>query len=108
MREGLYKAEFKTPFGTGVGVMFLHSGKVSGGNSALYYTGGYSVKDDHWEADIVTRRHTLNLNVASVFGLDLVHVTMDGTVKGDEIIIEGVSSEVPDMQMHGKLIHLSD
>lgn len=108
MREGLYKAEFKTPFGTGVGVLFLRNGKIRGGNSALYYVGDYSVKDTQWEAEIVTRRHTLNLNIASVFGLDLVHVTMDGTIKEDEIIIEGVSSEVPDMQMHGKLTFLSD
>ncbi|MBL4906562.1 MAG: hypothetical protein JKX94_03845 [Sneathiella sp.] len=108
MQEGLYKTAFETPFGSGLGVMVLRNGKAHGGNSALFYVGDYSLNDTHWEARIITRRHSLDLNMASVFGLDLVHVTMNGQVNGKEITIKGVADEVPDMEMHGKLTFLCD
>ena len=106
--DGLYKAEFKTPFGTGAAVFFLDGGKLRGGNSALYYVGSYEFTGTRFHATMKTDRHTFDLNVASVFGMDQLTVTLEGFVDGDTIAIDGVADEVPDMQLHGKMIRLCD
>lgn len=108
MQEGLYKAEFQTPFGSGVGVFYMHDGKIHGGNTALYYVGDYEIKGEHFTANIVTRRHSLNLNIASVFGVDTAHVRMEGSFKGDDVLIEGFAEEADDMQLTGKLTFLCE
>ncbi|MEP3245075.1 MAG: GrlR family regulatory protein [Sneathiella sp.] len=106
--DGLYKAEFKTPFGNGAAVFYLKNGALHGGNSALYYVGEYNFSGSQFHATLQTDRHTYDLNIASVFGMDQLNVTLEGIVEGDMIAIDGVADEVPDMQLRGKLTRLCD
>jgi len=106
--DGLYKAEFQTPFGKGGAVFFLIDGKLRGGNSALFYVGEYSFNGGQFTATMKTNRHTFDLKVASVFGMDELTVTLEGQVDGDTISIDGIADEVPDMQLHGKMYRLCD
>jgi len=106
MKEGLYKAEFETPFGKGSGVMFFDRGRVRGGNTGLYYVGKYDVTGDSLHIHLKTRRHTLDGHTASVFGMDDITVTMEGMIDGENITLDGVADEIPDMQMRGRLTYL--
>lgn len=106
--DGLYKAEFQTPFGKGGAVFFLSEGKLRGGNSALYYVGKYSFAGSQFSATLQTKRHTYDLKVASVFGMDELTITLEGQVNGDTISIDGIADEVPDIQLHGKMYRLCD
>ena len=108
MNEGLYKAEFETPFGKGTAVIYLHNGLFRGGNSALFYTGTYELKGDNFHAQAKIKRHSQDLNIASVFGMDNITVTIEGEIEGNIINIDGLADEVPDMQMRGKLTRLCD
>ncbi len=102
MIEGLYKAEFETPFGKGSGVLLLKDGLIHGGNTALYYIGRYDVTGNSLHAHIKTRRHTQDLQTASVFGMDDINVIIEGVIDGEIIMLDGVAEEVPDMQMRGR------
>lgn len=108
MQEGLYKAEFETVFGSGTGVFHFSDGKLRGGNSALYYHGTYELTGSTMHATFKAKRHSQDVNIASVFGMDDITVIMEGHIKDDIIMIDGVAEEVPDMPMHGKLTLLSD
>jgi hypothetical protein len=44
--------------GEGTGVIELNDGKVTGGDTALAYTGSYVVDGDNFTAFIATERHT--------------------------------------------------
>ena len=106
MREGLYKAEFETPFGKGAGVMLFENGLVRGGNTGLYYVGKYDVTGNSLHIQLKTRRHTHDGQTASVFGMDDITVIIEGVIEGDDITLDGVADEIPDMQMRGRLTYL--
>ncbi|OUR76593.1 hypothetical protein A9Q83_13550 [Alphaproteobacteria bacterium 46_93_T64] len=108
MNEGLYKAEFETPFGRSTAVIYLYNGLFRGGNSALFYVGIYELKGNSFSAVTKVKRHSQDLNIASVFGMDNINVIIEGEIEGNIINIDGVATEVPDMQMRGKLTRLSD
>jgi|GEM_PF-2243027 len=108
MREGLYKMEFSTSFGTGSGVINLRDGLARGGNSVLFYIGEYELKDNLLHIRLKSERHSYKLNEASVFGLEVAHVTITGEMEDDGIIISGIADEVPDMLLTGKITFLSE
>ncbi len=103
MKEGLYKAEFETPFGRGSGVMLFESGRIRGGNTGLYYVGKYDVTGGSLHAHLKVLRHTHDGHTASVFGMDDITVILEGMIDGEVITLDGVSEEIPDMQMRGRL-----
>lgn len=108
MNEGLYKAEFETPFGKGTAVIYLHNGLFRGGNSALFYKGTYEIDGKTLHAQAKIKRHSQDLNIASVFGMDNITVTIEGVIEGNIINVDGLSDDVPDMQMRGKFTRLCD
>ncbi|MFT6559161.1 hypothetical protein [Sneathiella sp.] len=106
--NGLYKAQFQTPFGSGSAVFVLRDGQLRGGNGALYYVGNYRLDGETFSATLKTDRHTHDLTTASVFGMDRLNVTLEGVVNGNTITFDGVADEVPDMQVQGMLERLCD
>jgi hypothetical protein len=42
MQNGLYWVEFRTPLGSGAGVVVLQDGNLRGGDSSMYYFGTYT------------------------------------------------------------------
>ncbi|MEH6405380.1 MAG: GrlR family regulatory protein [Sneathiella sp.] len=108
MREGLYKMEFSTSFGTGSGVINLRDGLARGGNSVLYYVGEYELRDNLLHLRVKYQRHSHKLNEASVFGLETAHVTITGEMTDDAIVISGIADEIPDMLLTGKITFLTE
>jgi len=108
MNEGLYSGEFETPFGKGTGVLYFSNGTIHGGNSALYYIGKYQADGNTFQSTLRTKRYANNVGIASVFGMDDITIEIEGVIDGDTISIDGFATEVPDMQMRGKLVRIHE
>jgi hypothetical protein len=76
MEDGLYKANFTGPLGSGTGVVVLANGKFNGGDSRTPYTGTLEQSGDRVTAALSTFRHS-GVGV-SVFGQDNVNVSLRG------------------------------
>jgi hypothetical protein len=74
--DGFYVVQFRTPRGSGAGVMTLANGKLRGGDSVIMYTGSYSQDGDKFTARVSTRRHTPG--EPTVFGVDAVTIDLTG------------------------------
>ena len=88
MKNGLYSVSFNTPVGAGNGVIVANDGQFRGGDSALYYTGEYTVNGDAVSIVLSTGRHANN-GMGSVFGADSVNVNLTGQSKGDTVQVNG-------------------
>lgn len=95
MRNGLYRVHFQTPRGGGAGVVALQDGKISGGDSRIYYTGTYSESGVQFTAQVKTDAHTPTPGMVSVFGVDRVNITLKGTSTGDSAQLTGTAAEAP-------------
>ncbi len=107
MDNGLYKVRFETPRGNGTGVVVLREGLLWGGDSSMFYTGTYTLDDGAFVAKIVTNVHTIAPHRPSIFGRDIVHITLKGTFSRDYAEIIGVAREVPDIDFRAELSKLS-
>jgi hypothetical protein len=108
MRDGLYRADFRTQRGSGSGVVHAQDGKIWGGDAQMYYVGSYTVNGRRITAQVTASRHTQRAIDASVFGLDKVTLTLDGTSHGDAVSWTGRAAEVPGADFGAELIRLSD
>jgi hypothetical protein len=108
MRDGLYKAHFQTPIGSGDGVVVLQDGKLRGGDSMIYYVGSYSQNDDQFAAQVTTNVHSRPPGMRSVFGRDQANITVQGTTTGDTAQMTGTSPDAPGLTFQATLTRLSD
>jgi hypothetical protein len=107
MDDGLYKVRFETPRGSGTGVVVLQDGHLRGGDSSMFYTGTYTLHDGAFSARILTNVHTVAPHKPSIFGRDIVHITLKGTFSRDFAEVTGVAKEVPDIGFKAELTKLS-
>lgn len=107
MLEGLFKVLFETPMGSGAGVVTLQGGRITGGDSAMFYEGSYTQEEDRFVANVTTGRHTSSPSFENVFGRDRVQVDISGTVKGDAFSGRGQSPDAPGIPLTVSLTKLS-
>ena len=107
MDNGLYKVRFETPRGNGTGVVVLKDGHLWGGDSSMFYTGTYTVQDGAFTGKLVTNVHTIAPHKPSIFGRDIVHITLKGTFSRDFGEVTGSAREVPDVSFRAELSKLS-
>jgi hypothetical protein len=81
LKEGEYIIWFRTPLGSGTGRVLLKEGKLSGSDSAIAYSGSYSIDRDRFTARLATRRYAPGHE--SLVGADEVEIYLDGMSKGD-------------------------
>lgn len=108
MRDGLYKAAFRTALGGGCGVVVLNEGRVRGGDGSRYYVGAYTAAGDRLAVDLRIERHTLESSERSVFGVDQARLRAEGQGLGDEALLTGVSPDASDVAFTVVLTRLSD
>jgi len=108
MQDGLYKVSFKTPLGTGAGIVYLIKGKIRGGDSSIAYIGDYQVDNDDFAATVRTQLHTKVQGITSVFGKDSVNILLKGKVTGDAGQMTGTSPEAPGVSFSATFSRLSD
>lgn len=106
LTDGFYKVQFQTPIGAGGGVVVLSDGKLRGGDSAIAYSGTYSVDGDNFTAQVKTSRHSNGM--PSVFGKDSVNITLKGKFSGDHAQCVGTAPEAPGVSLQTILTRISD
>lgn len=108
MDNGLYKAQFQTPLGDGVGLIVAQDGVIRGGDIRLYYTGTYVANGNQITGKIATNLHTATPGTASIFGNDRVNIALKGTFSGNTVNLTGTSPEAPGVAMQVVLTKLAD
>lgn len=78
MIEGLFKVAFRTPRGSGSGVISILNEQFEGGDSCIYYYGTLHENNGAITAHLEARRHSPGM--ASVFGVDNVSADLAGTI----------------------------
>jgi T3SS negative regulator,GrlR len=61
MKNGLYSIHVTLldgRVGKGSGVILFRDGQILGGDTYLFYTGGYTVKGDTFRGEVLVQRHT--------------------------------------------------
>ena len=107
MDNGLYKVRFETPRGNGTGVVVLQDGHLWGGDSSMFYSGTYTLHDSVFVAKLVTNVHTIAPHKPSIFGRDIVHISLNGSFSRDYGEVIGTAREVPDLEFRAELTKLS-
>lgn len=108
MIEGIFKASFSTPAGTGQGLVHIAAGKIGGGDLILFYTGEVSQDGHNIAATIRTGRHSTEPGIFSLFGKDEVTIKLAGTVSGTTISCRGSSADAPGVPFTATLTKISD
>jgi hypothetical protein len=108
MRDGLYKVQFHTQFGTGAGVVVLAAGKLRGGDSRNFYLGTYAQSGNRVTAQVTSDKHTDMPGFASVFGTDPAHISLAGTVNGDFADMTGTATEALGIGFRATLTRIPD
>jgi hypothetical protein len=102
LREGEYIIWFRTPLGSGTGRILLKEGKISGSDSAIAYSGSYSIEGERFTAKLTTRRYAPGHE--SLVGADEVELSLDGMSKGDFACCSGSTVSPPYIKVDITLI----
>jgi subtilisin family serine protease len=108
LREGLYKVEFHTVYGTGTGVIYAVNGKLRGGNSGFAFIGNYNGKGDEVHVKISTQRHNDDPALQPLFGTDMITLTLKGTANDDMVDFEGTALQLPGVAFKAVLTRIGD
>ena len=106
LNDGVYKATFQTPIGIGFGVVTLLNGRLTGGDSSMYYIGTYRTDGATIHAEIHVRPHSAVFGLESVLGTSNANVTLTGTIVGDGARFDGSSANAPGINMRAMLTPL--
>lgn len=87
----------------GSGVVVILDGTLKGGDSLMYYVGTFKETENQFTADFYARKHTDRTDIRSVFGLDEVHLTVQGTSTDTSVDVTGTAAEVPEVQFQAQL-----
>ena len=102
LQDGTYRAYFKTPLGQGTGIAHVANGQIWGCDSIMTYSGTCTVDGDHFSATVLAKRHTEGH--ATVFGVDDLKMTLEGTCTGKIARYVAKAEQVPGMLLEGTLI----
>jgi hypothetical protein len=93
--EGLYKCEYTVAGAVGRSVMYVHDGRMLGGNSAFAHIGRYETHDGVTKAEIETRRHLHDPKYPSMLGQDVGSINVKGRVVDGRYQFEGTTPQIP-------------
>jgi hypothetical protein len=108
LQEGLYKVEFHTVHVTGSGVIYAHSGKLRGGNSAFAFVGSYRDEGSRISVKVSTERHNADPAFRPLFGTDRITLTLKGKDNGNMVDFEGSALQLPGVAFRAILTRISD
>lgn len=108
LHPGLYKVNFRTPLGEGIGIVNLQEGKLRGGDAVYAWVGSYEEPDGSFIANLSIFKHTTGEAAASVFGVEKAEVRLTGIPDGPEFKLEGSSDAAPDLHFEADLTKVAD
>ena len=103
LKDGTYRAWFKTPTGQGTGIAHIADGVIWGCDGVMTYSGSIEIDGDRFTATVLTKRHTEQL--PTVFGTDdELKLTLEGTCAGKIARYTGTAEQFPGVLLEGTLI----
>lgn len=109
MLQGLYKVEMRTVHGSRRGVIYVHEGRMMGGNSAFGFVGTYQESDGgEVLVDISTLRHNEDPNYQPLFKTDRINLTLRGRRQGEAYHFEGGSAQLPGVVFNSVMTLISE
>ena len=103
LKNGTYRAWFKTPTGQGTGIAHVADGVIWGCDGVMNYSGSVEIDGDRFTATVLTKRHTEQL--PTVFGTnDELTLTLEGTCAGKIAQYTGTAEQFPGVLLEGTLI----
>ena len=109
MRDGLYKVEMRTVHGSRRGVIYVHDGKMLGGNSAFAFVGSYEeTEQGEIHVDISTLRHNEDPTYQPLFKTDRINLKLKGERHGEAYHFEGGSAQLPGVVFNSVMTLLSE
>lgn len=95
MFGGFYTVRFTLNEAVGRSVMYVHGGKLLGGNSAFAHIGSYEETDDGVGIQVKTVRHNPDPNYRAMAGTDDATLVAKGRADGNLYRFRGALKEVP-------------
>jgi hypothetical protein len=109
MLQGLYKVEMRTVHGLRRGVIYVHDGRMMGGNSAFAFVGTYRESDaGEVHVEISTLRHNEDPNYQPLFKTDRINLTLKGKRQGEEYHFEGGTAQLPGVVFNSVMTLISE
>jgi hypothetical protein len=94
---GFYTVRFQLGEAVGRGVMYVHDGRMLGGNSAFAHVGTYEQIGDEIAIVINTVRHNPDPSFTAMAGTDDATLDARGGPDGNRYVFEGRLRELPDV-----------
>lgn len=95
MLEGFYKVRFQVDDAVGRSVMYVHGGRMLGGNSAFAHFGTYREVDGVVTAEITSQRAHQDPKYPSLLGADVATIDVTGRAAGEIYHFRGGSAQLP-------------
>jgi hypothetical protein len=92
---GFYTVRFALNEAVGRSVMYVHAGKLLGGNSAFAHIGSYEQNGDDIDIEVKTVRHNPDPNYRAMAGTDDATLIAQGRADGDLYRFRGALKELP-------------
>jgi hypothetical protein len=108
MHEGIYKIEFMTSRGKGTGVAVVYDGWIAGGDNRSYFMGRYSESGGRLTAVVTTGKHSEEDDRPSLFGTDVVTLSLEGHAANGAILMMGHASGHNDLMFSSRLTWLGE
>jgi hypothetical protein len=106
--EGLYKVEYDIDDGSGRSVLYVHGGRMLGGNTAFAHFGSCQDVEGEIIAEIRTRRHSKSPQYRSLVSSDEVTIRMRGKSHGELYRFAGDIKEEPGKVFRALMTPLGD
>jgi hypothetical protein len=103
LQEGLYKCEYWVDDAVGRSVMYVHGGRMLGGNSAFAHIGTYETRDGETTASIESRRFNDDPNYSSLLGQDVATISVKGRIVDGQYRFQGGSPQMPGAQFRSQM-----
>ena len=89
-------------------MVYAHSGKLRGGNSAFAFIGSYRGEGNGISVKVSTERHNADPAFRPLFGTDRITLTLRGEDSGDMVDFEGSALQLPGVAFRAILTRISD
>jgi hypothetical protein len=107
--NGFYKCDYSVNDVVGRSVMYVHDGKMLGGNTAFAHVGTYQeAPDGEITGEIRGQRHNVDPGFRTLFGSDDAVLTIRGRAYGNQYRFEGGSTQMPGAAFRSVMTRIDD
>lgn len=106
--EGLFKVEYEMNGGFGRSVMYVHAGRMFGGNTSFAHLGACQDIDGEIVAEVQTKRHSASLTHRTLIGPRDVTIRMRGKLQDGAYRFVGDVVQEPGRGFRALMTPLSD